>query len=373
MSKTKKIIWIILFMAVLVLPTTFSLAFGKYVGRTNRENRTIAEKPELSVTNFESIKHYPEKYEEYYNDTLPFRGQLITFNNSIDFFVFKKSSSDFVTIGNDGWLFYSRDDGWNPIKQSLGESALSEEELKIIANNLMQSKAALEKDGIEFVLFIAPNKETIYKDKIPVYFKRISDYTEVDQLVNYLNKNTDIRIVYPKDTLMNARKVDDSRLYYRKLDTHWNKLGGYIASRDVAEELGVSLPEDSELKVKVSSRDFGDLTDMLSIKIKNGDLEYKISGYAENKVEILEEDFATKYVLSTVNQDDRKLLVRRDSYADAIYPYLGSLFNESVFIHSGVFTNQDIIDEKPDIFIYETVERYIRTLLDFNCSEIADK
>ena len=56
------------------------------------------------------------------------------------------------------------------------------------------------------------------------------DYTCVDRLVDYLKENTDIRIVYPKQELLKVKEENPDILLYRKLDTHWNNVGGYIGS-----------------------------------------------------------------------------------------------------------------------------------------------
>ena len=154
---------------------------------------------------------------------------------------FKQSSSDKVVIGNHGWLFYKGDT--NPVEQSMGYwNLFTDEQLKTIADNLMSSKKVLENMGIEFILYIAPNKETIYKKEIPDYYELKSKTTCTDQLIKYLKENTDIRIVYPKAELLQAKSEEPDRLLYHKLDTHWNYAGAYIGAISLAKELGLNMP-----------------------------------------------------------------------------------------------------------------------------------
>lgn len=195
---------------------------------------------------------------------------------------FKQSSSDKVVIGNHGWLFYKGDT--NPVEQSMGYwNLFTDEQLKTIADNLMSSKKVLENMGIEFILYIAPNKETIYKKEIPDYYELKSKTTCTDQLIKYLKENTDIRIVYPKAELLQAKSEEPDRLLYHKLDTHWNYAGAYIGAISLAKELGLNMPLINDINLEPFYNSTGDLTGMLNISIKNGDLDYNISGISNLK------------------------------------------------------------------------------------------
>lgn len=265
--------WITIFLMITASPVFTYFFLGQYVDSKNYENRNMASKPILTAENYEL---FPKEYEAYYNDNLPFRNQLIRFHNSIDYFLFKQSSSERVAIGKNGWLFYCDKTNGNPIEQSLGYWNFTSSQLQTIANNLMSAKRVLESQGIEFVLFIAPNKETIYMDELPDYYEVKSSYTSTDQLIDYLTENTDIRVVYPKQDLLNMKK-NLNMILYHKLDTHWNYAGAYIGAKSLAEELGINMPSLNEISLKSISTSSGDLTKMLNITIKNGDNDYNIS------------------------------------------------------------------------------------------------
>ncbi len=234
MTRKRSIIWIVLFLIIIASPRFTFFFMEKYVDTTNHEKRDDVERPVLNIYNYDD---FPDDYESYYNDNIPYRNQLISLNNSIEYFLFGQSANDDVVIGKDGWLFYR-----DPTEQSLGYWQYSDEQLKQIANNLEVTDRILERHGIEFVLFIAPNKETIYKDKLPAYYETEDTYTSVDQLVDYLRSNTDIRVVYPRRELEKARDTHTDKLLYYKLDTHWNNIGGYLGTVSLAEELGVKMP-----------------------------------------------------------------------------------------------------------------------------------
>ena len=360
MKRNKCIIWIIYFMVILIVPAFTYLFLGQYVNSDNHENRILKSKPTLTIDNYVT---FPEDYEAYFNDNLPFRDQLIRFNNSIDYFVFNRSSNESVCIGKDGWLFYCYYTD-NPIAQSLGYWSFSDDELEAIADNLMSIQCDLEGRGIEFVLFIAPNKELIYIDELPDYYQIENQYTSTDCLVDYLRENTDIRVVYPKDELLKCKEENPDIILYHKLDTHWNGAGAYIGAQCLAEELGIDMPDLGEVSMEQSLSSEGDLADMLNITILNGDIDYEISEINGLITEIEKWDLSTELICHTPGADPRKLFVRRDSFSTALAPIMATQFEDSIWVLEQVFDQQQVFEYDADIFVLEVVERHERDLLD---------
>lgn len=216
MGKQKSIVWVIIFLLTTVFPWSLYGLIGQSLDSEGHENRKLEEKPVISRDNYEE---FPQMYESYFNDNIPFRNQLVEINSAIDYFIFNQPSTDRVCIGQNGWLFYCDNEDFNPIEQSLGYWHFTEDELEQIANNLRTAEQVLSSRGIEFVLFIVPNKETIYKEELPEYYVSKNQYTAVDYLIDYLNENTNIRIVYPKEEMLCIKEeYSDIPLYY-KLDT----------------------------------------------------------------------------------------------------------------------------------------------------------
>lgn len=365
MSRGKELAWIIIFVMIIVLPYPASFALGKHMKTENNENRTLQERPILTSSNYET---FSKEFENYFNDNIPFRNQLIRLNNSIDYFIFNRSSSEKVLVGKNGWLFYPNNADRNPVEQSLGYWNFTDTQLQTIAENLTSTKRVLESMGIEFILFIAPNKETIYMDELPDYYDRRSNYTSTDQLVDYLRENTDICILYPKDELINERQKNPDILLYYKLDTHWNSVGGYIAAECIADELDIKMPALSEITIDSEYSSNGDLTEMLNITINNGDINYKLTGISELNTYCEKHDSFTEFIYHTPGTDTRRLFVKRDSFSTALAPLLATQFENSIWVHNNHFEQQQIFDYNADIFILETVERGERSLAEFKIS-----
>lgn len=367
MSKRKKIAWIALFLIIIVAPSVTYFFLEQYVDTTNYENRNTASKPIFTLENY---KDYPSEFENYYNDNIPYRNLLIGLNNTIDYYLFHQSSSDQVLIGKDGWLFYCNSEDGNPVEQSLGYRSFSDEQLRKIADTLMDSKRVLESRGIEFVLFIAPNKETIYEEKLPDYYERKKAETNTDQLIEYLRENTDLRIVYPKEALLREKQENPGVFLYQKLDSHWSNAGGYVGAVCLAEELGVDMPSLEQIALETVPLSTGDLAQMLNISVKDGNIDYNLSGFSNQPVQQEKWDFATEFIYHTSGMDSRNLFVKRDSFSTALAPYIASRFENSCFMHKDCYNQQQIFDYDADIFVLETAERYIDDLGDFRISYI---
>lgn len=365
MKRHKSIIWIVIFLVITASPVFTNFFLGQYLDSKNYENRQKAAKPILTLGNYRSL---PQEFEAYYNDNIPYRNQLIRLNNSIDYFLFNRSSNNNVVIGKDGWLFYNKPEDGMALSQSLGSWNYTDKQLRKIAKNLTYTKRVLESQGVEFVLFILPNKETMYIEMRPDNYEIINANTSVDQLVNYLKENTDIRVLYTKQELLQAKEDYPDMLLYQKLDTHWNNLGAYISAGSLAKELGVNLPSVDEISLKPVTSSIGDLTEMLNIEIKNGNLDYDISGISDLTTVTEKFDFYTEYIFHTKGADSRRLFVRRDSYSTALAPSFAPMFEESMWVHASSFDQQQIFDYQADIFLLEVVERYIGKLEDFRIS-----
>lgn len=366
MHKHKAFLWTAVFILIIVSPSFTYFFLGKYVDSENYENRSSASKPTLTTENYEL---FPKAYDTYYNDNIPFRNQLIRLNSSIDYFLFNQSPNKNVVIGKDGWLFYCDNKDANPVEQSLGYWHFTEEQLQKIAENLTTVQRILNSHGIEFVLFIAPNKETIYKEKLPDYYKVKTAYTSTDQLVDYLHEQTTIRVIYPKKELLAAKEEQRDIYLYHKLDTHWNSAGAYIGATCLAKELGIEMPSIDAVSLQTKHLSSGDLSNMLHTQINSGTIDYDITGISSLNTENEKWDFLTEFLYHTTGADPRRLFVYRDSYASAMASSLATQFSDSLWIYKDNFNWQQVSDYGANIFVLETVERYEAELIHFNIND----
>lgn len=353
----------IAFILLFLFPTILFEIAKPYIDTSNSEQRAAAQKPVLSL---QTLEEYPQQFEEYYNDHLPFRTQLVRANNALFLNVFKQSPVDKVIMGKDGWLFFNpRGKDGDPIADYQGTGLLMDYQLEGIADNLIQTRDKLRGLGKEFVLLVAPNKASLYGDAfLPDQYIKGNGYTLGDQLVDYLRANTDLTVVYPKKVLQEAIQNDPDHIYYYKTDTHWNELGSYIGAAELLKVLGISMPELSELQITSTDTFAGDLAKMTEQQsLFAYDYSYTVHGYTDHPATIIAEDSSDFRQYRAENADERSVLIVRDSFSLALYPYLSSQFQNTTFVHRDAFSQDMLSDCPSDIVVVQIVERYWEYLL----------
>ena len=354
------------FLIIICFSWLIWILVSPYCDTTNHENRELAARPVLTVDGYAT---YSKDYESYFNDHIPFRNGLISINSAIQYFAFNKSSDDRVIVGKDNWLFYSFVSDGDPVSCYMGTNLLTEDDLKAIADNCVSQRDFLAEQGKEFVIFIAPNKERIYSEYMPEKYGEPADMYVALQIVNYLRENTDLRVVYPYEELIESKDKVDNNIYYLT-DTHWNFVGGYIGSVELLKELGIDMPsiDDDAISITKGENTSGDLAGMLNMNkfLKNTDSEYNVEGYNKHDMETINDDFNTTKIYHSTGADERKLYVYRDSFASYMAPYIGSQFNDTYMRYFGSYTYEDFEEQNPDVFVYETVERYVTRLATFS-------
>lgn len=353
------------FLVIICFSWLLWIFLEKYVDTTNYENREMAVQPRFTLDGYAT---YAEEYENWFNDNMPFRNNLISLNSSIDFFIFNKSPNDSVIKGKNGWLFYDDVSDGDPVSCYQGTNLLPEEDLWTIAQNCINQRDFLEEQGKEFVLFITPNKERIYPEYMPAKYGEPAKNYRALQIYNYLKENTDLRVVYPYDELIRAKEVGEA-VYY-KTDTHWNAIGGYVGATALLSELGIEMPDilSNDIVVKKTNDIAGDLAEILNLtkQLQKTDCSYSVEGYDDHQMENVIWDFFTMFSYKAVDADPRKIYVIRDSFSTAIAPYIGSQFSETYLRHNSTYSYEELETLDPDVVVYEVAERYVSKLAEFS-------
>ena len=361
-----RVIILVAFAVIICLSRPIWFGIERFMDSTNSENRSLACRPKMSLSNYGS---FPKEYTDYINDNLQFRKKLISTNSEIDYFIFNDSSSGEVTVGSEGYLFYTPENDGDPMADYLGTNLYTEDELAGIAQHCLAQRDHLQSMGKEYVIFIAPNKERIYSEYLPKEIGAPAENYRILQVVNYLRENTDLRVVYPYDNLMEAKNSISTTLYY-KTDTHWNNVGGYVGAQALATELGVYMPSitDDWMETVTVFEMAGDLANCLNMywQFVHSDYEYDVVGYEKHNVQQLEWSFYDTFVYHAEGADPRKIYVVRDSFSTGMAQYIGSQFNDSYLRHISTYTPEDLEEQNPDIVVFEVVERYLDRLGEFS-------
>lgn len=356
-----KISIILVFAAFLVMPTILYGVTYDHVDHENRENREYASFPEWSKANYREL---PKGIEDYYNDRVPFKNQFKSFRTVIDQ-TFQKYESRYAWInmtpmvlqGKEGWLFYMPSvPEENAVNDYLGLNRYTQEEMARSAEKFQQLSDYYTKQGIQFVFLVAPGKESIYTDKMPDYYPSRVNKSRFEEFVEYLQENTTIHAVYPRDYIHDMRDVCD--LYYKK-DSHWNMAGAYLAVKSALDLINDKpMPELPEVDPEVTGvRSGGDLTDILGITGK--DTEDEMIELEKLAPGVVVEENEERHSVSNA-ADQRKCLILGDSFSSRAYDVMKYLFGE-VWVARGTGRFKEIVNNEgydPDIIIWEVAERY---------------
>lgn len=392
--KIYSIISIALFMTILILPTFIwgigKLLPGKPIEVLNYdldENRNLASFP----TQFHPT--YGTDLEAFYNDHLPFRSVIISANRRLTaatekpydeiispFLVktfYSKPSDDGelaveymppklhnnLTIeGRDGWLFFGTEENLNDY---LGNNILSDEELELYLSKMVKLNELCKAQGKELFFFIPPNKTQVYPEKMPSY-TIVDSYTRVQRLVDYVQENSDVKIVYPIQELTDAK--EDMQVYL-KTDTHWNEAGAYIGTQALYSLMGMPTTDIQDVNHYEKEFTTGDLIRMGNLNPEDfpPDTNFEVDYKMDVTVTPLDNTDITQwlYKTSSTSENDCNFLIAGDSYRLFMTKYLCrdfSLFNQ---IHTDSVGEPEVdgLLENADIIVIESVERFNHTLL----------
>lgn len=357
----KKIL-IAVFMLLLIMP---SIVWGISGGEdtTNLENRKLADKP--TINNIDDLFDITFNYQNYFEDHTPFKADVVRYTNYINVKLFNVIDSNDIILGKNSWLFYKgAGTDVNTISDYIGLERFSSDELEEVARDCEEVSAKLEEKGIEFSIMVCPNKEHIYYDYLGGEITRVNDVSKAEQLIAYMQENTDVNVIYPIDDLLAYKSR--YQVYY-KYDTHWNLLGGFIGTRNILQNYGIEEDSIDNYKVIDSSSISGDLAGMLNMEDYFDDDKYfRLDGYKDDITVSEEEPYTEVNVYTSNALDERTIMIVRDSFGEALMEYIPKNFQKVIFIYKGRFKKEYIDEYKPDIVIYESVERLIDSLFSVN-------
>lgn len=272
-------------------------------------------------------------------------------------------------IGKDGWLEYT---GGRNLDVFQNIQTLPYGDHKDIQKNLKILYDELRQRNITLVVVIAPNKATIYPDKLPSEIQKIGAQSELDMLIDRLKQKGPPILIDLRPALEEGRQ---KREIYYKTDTHWNSYGVLIAYREIMKNLSQSYPElapnnINRFKVKEGKPYVHDISALMGAAnlLETG---YTITPAKNDLNWIIYNNDPIAMSVATSSQDKLpKLLMYADSFGTPLFPLLAPHFSQSTFIQNlsaypDTLTFQQIEATKPDIVILEFVERYQSVLYEF--------
>lgn len=267
-----------------------------------------------------------------------------------------------AVVGKDGWLDYTgfgNLDGYQNVTQT------SPAKLQDTQKTLQKFYQELKKRNITLILVVAPNKATIYSDKLPDEIQKLNPHSKLDLFAAHLQKHGPPVLVDLRLALQERRKNQD--VYY-KTDTHWNGYGAFIAYREIVKELSKNYPQLApkkmdDFKIKISTsvpHDIARITSLSDLRESWISITPKQNNAGSTSIAVSED--MTVSLQDAPKKDTLTLLMYKDSFGRRINDFLLPHFSKVTVIelypkYPKLLSLKAIDIIKPDIVIVEMVER----------------
>lgn len=323
-----------------------------------RENREKAAAPSFPP---KDIFSWSQEVSVWFRDHFGFRDFLIKVNNSVVYYLLGTSPDKTVMRGKENWLFYGTQDVVNFYRSGASFSA---DELEWLKQVYLAKRTLTEQLGAKYMLVVTPGKPAIYPEYYPDKFSITAAPTRLDQLVDYLEKHTDITVVNTKQAVL---EVKDKNVLFSPADSHWNDFGALAAYREIEKSLVELFPNISPFsleghawKWETTRQDFWRMVGVFgaiphqTLKLIPPTVDRPLTSARRNR--------DAQERATTVRRDNAalipKALVFRDSFFRALLPFFSQHFQVSKYFsnHFFEFDPEFIAEEKPNLVMEQFVE-----------------
>lgn len=335
---------------------------------SSSENRYLTNIPHIYLTNGKINKDFPKQFENYFNDNMGFRNQLLRINRFLIYYIFGISPIKDLYVGKDEWLFLVSK---NRLDFYQNLNTPDTQNLQSFAYTLEKVDSYLSNRNIKFVTMLWPNKLNVYPEYVPSSILRVENISNADVVINYMNMNTNLDFSMPLEALLQEK---EKRIIYspRNDASHWNNYGAFIGYSEFMKKVKEHIPA-----IKILTLDdfnitpFEKVTSMFGVKnIKETDYNFELKGgyhAVSDKTFFEESGFSStskdqwKSYNHYINSDKSlpKALIVGDSFTWMyLLPNIAESFSELTYIHyldAESFSNL-INYFNPDIVIYATLE-----------------
>ena len=234
----------------------------------------------------------------------------------------------------------------------------------MLADKLQTIHDAWKEKGTEFIFLCAPNKEGVYSEFLPDGFTAPDGPTRRSELLDYLEIHTNVPVVNPYPELKNRRDYQ----WYFKTDTHWNDAAGFLVSGQIIDAAGGTSTPIEDVTVTYEPRDPGDLANLFHMpESMCDDTKADVSGYRNNVTihyDSASDDGNIAHISEVQTPDPRRIAIYRDSFGTALLAGLPKYFAYTDFYHWQVFEPEFLNENKPDVLVYEVVERDLGRMME---------
>ena len=344
-------VFIGMFLLIILIPFVGMLF---YKTDMSVEKRTAAPFPKLTTYDGKLNLKYFENLNDYFNDHFAFRQEMTTVDATLTTKLLNTSLNDDVIYGKDGWLYYTE-----TMDEYFGRNVLSDRGINNCAKSIKLMQDYTENQDMQFLFMVAPIKADLYPEHLPYNYKKGSDVNNWSKLLPLMDE-MDIHYVNLHDAFNN-----DDRVMYHKLDTHWNDEGAAFACKVIEESVGRQAKDYTNVPYEIKKVHRGDVYGMLYPKGKVLDDNVVYSeghtfDYVTNTKDT--EDFN---IQTTCEGKDGSLVMYRDSYGNALIPFMADEYKDAYFTKIMPFDLDLITEYNASVVMLELTQRHITYLWEY--------
>jgi hypothetical protein len=329
------------------------------------EQRRLAPLPRVP-SDWQSLAGLPVRTSAYFDDRMGFRTLLIQWHARAKIGLLGVSPSDSLIVGREGWFYFG-----DPlaVAQYRGIADFSPADLDDWKRSLETTHDWLAERDIAYLVVFVPNKHSVYPEFMPARLPRRLERNQLSQLSNHLRTHSRVEVLdlYPPLLRAKARQ----RIYHRT-DTHWNDVGAYEGYRLILIHLEALLPGFAPLEpvaVRAESSVGPGLglarivglapvyrEEMSELHIVSPRARVAPRFAADYGVRVREQ---RPFAFATGDPSLPRAVVFRDSFANALIPYLSESFDRALYAWSRSVEPRIVDHEKPHVVIHQITERFL--------------
>lgn len=346
----KNKIFFAIFMTVWVVIVIINFIWPKQVF-SEEENRMLATIPRFSFESFVN-GNYLNGVNDYINDHFAFRNFYLKLNSWWEIDVMGKKENNGVYIGKDGYLFEKFE--YNDREKENGNTNV--EIISDFANKMKEQ-------NVPTYFVLAPNSIYINSNKLPNNVEVPNQEEIINQIYGKAENTNNINVIESLKT-ENKKK----QLYF-KTDHHINSDGAYVIYREYCKAANIATKEIGNFNRVTISNDFlgtfdskaqllNQQSDELFVYENENNTNIKEAIYDKQTTNsIFNEEYLkgkdkysyflngnnSRAIIKTNVNNDKKLLVIKDSYAHIMSQFLCQEYSEVHFLDPR-YTNFDYVE-----------------------------
>jgi len=322
---------------------------------------------------------FTRDFGNWFDDHLGFRRPLVRAHNHARLALLSVSPSSKAVLGRERWLFRGDEASRRAYRR---EMPFSPAQLVAWQHALEGRRDWLAARGVRYLYVIAPNKATIYPERMPESLRPLPGPSRLEQLARHMARHSDVPFLDLTATLSGARRADGPLLFL-KSDSHWNDYGAYLGYRAVMERIAPWLPGTaptplSAFQMADSTLPGGDLAGLFDLSGPFTETAPALTATTPSCARTEPITFQGDFTWYTHRKPLRTLCDRpglpsvvffRDSFADALIPLFAEHFADASYITNPFM--HDVMEQflehrRPDLVVEEIVERKLFMLVPDN-------